>query len=61
MDQDQERVFALDMGLGNRLNVYVTDGPENYTVMFSDPDRPAFISIAKCDWERIVERVKAQF
>lgn len=59
---DEDLVFALDMGLGQRLKVYVTGAPEDYRVQISNPDAlEGFIGIAKCDWERIVERVAAQF
>ena len=61
MQENQDRVFALDMGFGNRLNVYVTGGAEDYRVQISDPDRGGVIGIDKCDWLRIVERVAAQF
>lgn len=58
---DNDLVFKIDAGPGNKLNVYVTGEPEDYRVMLSDPDRDAFIGIDKCDWVRIVERVKGQF
>lgn len=54
-------VFALDMGLGRRLKVFVSGPPEAYSVSLMDSDRDAFISIDKCDWERIVECVSNQF
>lgn len=56
-----DKVFAIDMGLGRRLSVYVMGPPESYKVAISDPDRGAWISIDRCDWERLVERVKEQF
>ena len=59
--EDNDRVFSLDMGFGNRLNVYVHGGPEDFRVAFSDPDTSSWIGIDKRDWERIVERVKEQF
>lgn len=58
---DDDCVFALDMGFGRRLKVFVTGGPEDFTVAFFDPCRDAWVNIDKCDWERIVERVKGQF
>jgi hypothetical protein len=58
---DDDLVFALDAGLGNRVKVFVIGGPEDFRVSFSDPDREAWISVAKADWERIVARVQEQF
>ena len=58
---EDDKVFALDMGFGKRLNVYVSGQPEDYLVTVSDPDQGATIVIDKCDWLRIVERVAAQF
>lgn len=60
-EHDQDLVFALDMGLGNRKKVFVTGGPEDFTVSFFDVDRDAWVSFPKCDWERIVARVQEQF
>lgn len=61
MQDDPDLVFALDMGFGNRKKVFVMGQPEDYTVSFYDIDRDAWVSFPKCDWERIVERVKEQF
>lgn len=52
-------LFALDAGLGNRLKVF-TDS-EATRVSFFDPDRDAWISIARCDWDRIVALVQGEF
>jgi hypothetical protein len=57
---DQDMVFRIDAG-GENLRVYVTGEADDYRVMISNPDKDAFIGIAKCDWVRIVEQVKGQF
>lgn len=58
---DDDLVFALDMGFGGRLKVFVTGQPEDFIVSFFDPDRDAWINVDKIDWTRIVKRVEEQF
>jgi hypothetical protein len=58
--KSDDLVFALFDG-SIRINVYVVGPPEDYRVMISQPETDSFIGISKCDWERIVARVEAQF
>ena len=58
---DEDLVFAVDNGTGERLKVFVTGPPENYRVLLFNTDKDALVGVAKCDWERIVQRVAAQF